>query len=84
LYDDCEPGAVVVFVRSMGVACTFRLLDRLFALDLAGALRARIIGGIPYLGASAGALVACPTIRTTNDIGTGPDPVPDRRALSGP
>jgi dipeptidase E len=57
--------AEAVFV---GGGNSFRLLDRLSALDLAGALRARIIGGVPYLGASAGALLACPTIRTTNDM----------------
>jgi dipeptidase E len=36
--------------------------------DLLGALRARALGGMPYLGASAGINLAGPTIRTTNDM----------------
>jgi dipeptidase E len=36
-----------------------------FRLDT---VRSAIVGGVPYFGASAGANVACPTIRTTNDM----------------
>jgi dipeptidase E len=57
--------AQAVFV---GGGNSFRLLDRLIALDLLEALRARIVGGMPYLGSSAGADLACPTIRTTTDM----------------
>jgi dipeptidase E len=58
-------GAEAVFV---GGGNSFRLLKRLAALDALGDLRARILDGTPYLGASAGANLACPTIRTTNDM----------------
>jgi dipeptidase E len=47
---------------------TFRLLAALHGLGLVVALRRRATSGMPYLGASAGSNVACPTIRTTNDM----------------
>ena len=47
---------------------TFRLLAKLYRLDLLAALRARALAGMPYLGASAGSNLACPTVRTTNDM----------------
>jgi dipeptidase E len=47
---------------------SFRLVDALHRLGLVAPVRAAIERGIPYWGASAGANVACPTIRTTNDM----------------
>ena len=47
---------------------TFRLLDTLHEMELLETLRARVLGGMPYTGASAGTNLACPTIRTTNDM----------------
>ncbi len=47
---------------------SFRLLDALQRNDLLGLIRRRVSGGLPYSGASAGSNVACPTIRTTNDM----------------
>jgi dipeptidase E len=65
-----DPRAAVLEAEAVyvGGGNSFRLLDRLAALDLLGALRARIAGGVPYLGSSAGADLACPTIRTTTDM----------------
>jgi dipeptidase E len=40
-------------------------LHQVHALD---ALRNAVHGGVPYLGASAGSNLACPSIRTTNDM----------------
>jgi dipeptidase E len=65
-----DPIAVVreapaVFV---GGGNTFRLLDSLYRLGLLPVLRERVRAGLPYLGISAGCNVACPTIRTTNDM----------------
>ncbi len=47
---------------------SFRLAGALHRLALIDAVRSAIDGGIPYFGASAGSNVACPTIRTTNDM----------------
>jgi dipeptidase E len=47
---------------------SFRLVTALHRLSLIDAVRSAVDRGIPYYGASAGANVACPTIRTTNDM----------------
>jgi dipeptidase E len=47
---------------------TFRLLDALYRHELLGLIRQRVSEGLLYSGASAGSNVACPTIRTTNDM----------------
>jgi dipeptidase E len=47
---------------------TFRLLRDLYAHHLLEPIRERVRAGMPYLGISAGTNVACPTIRTTNDM----------------
>jgi dipeptidase E len=58
-------GADAVFT---GGGNSFRLLKTLQASGLLPAIRERATTGMPYLGASAGTNVACPTIRTTNDM----------------
>ena len=56
-------------VLLMGGGNTFRLLDSLYGLDVLDGLGERVRSGATrYLGASAGTNVACPTIRTTNDM----------------
>lgn len=52
----------------VGGGNTFRLLERLYQTDLLHRIRQKVLGGTPYLGWSAGANLACPTIRTTNDM----------------
>jgi dipeptidase E len=58
--------AEAIFV---GGGNSFRLLRQLNRLGVLAALRdAAVTRGVPYLGASAGSNLACPTIRTTNDM----------------
>jgi dipeptidase E len=53
---------------AVGGGNTFHLLLHLARTGLLAALRARVAAGLPYVGWSAGSVVACPTIRTTNDM----------------
>jgi dipeptidase E len=52
----------------VGGGNTFRLLEALYRRGLLEPIRQRVQAGVPYLGISAGCNVACPTIRTTNDM----------------
>ncbi|HSC30958.1 MAG TPA: dipeptidase PepE [Gemmatimonadaceae bacterium] len=56
-------GAIIV-----GGGNTFQLLRRLASSGLLSAIRERVHAGVPYIGWSAGSVVACPTISTTNDM----------------
>ena len=52
----------------VGGGNTFHLLRGLYEADLIERLRERVQAGTPYIGWSAGSNVACPTIKTTNDM----------------
>lgn len=61
----CVRSAEAVFV---GGGNAFRLLAAAYRFDLLDVIRRRVGEGVPYIGSSAGTNLACPTIRTTNDM----------------
>lgn len=71
LHDAADPVSAVenadgIFV---GGGNSFRLLKTLYDLKLVSAIRTAVQErGVPYMGSSAGTNMACPTIRTTNDM----------------
>jgi dipeptidase E len=52
----------------VGGGNTFRLLKTLYERDLLAPIRDRVRAGLPYLGVSAGTVIAAPTMMTTNDM----------------
>lgn len=53
---------------AVGGGNTFHLLATLQRLGLVDPIRQRALDGMPYVGWSAGSVVACPTLQTTNDM----------------
>ena len=71
IHQASDPVAAVRSAQGIyvGGGNTFRLIKQLHELGLVEAIQNRILAdGIPYLGVSAGTNVACPTMRTTNDM----------------
>jgi dipeptidase E len=69
-HEDSDPqqavnGAEAVFI---GGGNTFRLLKGLYDFGLLPPVRRKVAEGMPYLGSSAGSIVACPTLKTTKDM----------------
>jgi dipeptidase E len=52
----------------VGGGNSFRLIDALWRTGLIEPIRRRVRSGMPYIGSSAGSNVACPSIKTTNDM----------------
>ena len=70
LHEAKDPRATVTSAQAflVGGGNTFRLLAEMNALGVLDPMRTRVEAGVPYVGWSAGSNLACPTIRTTNDM----------------
>lgn len=65
---DAREAVEAAEVLAVGGGNTFHLLRGLYEANVLEAIAARVQGGMPYVGWSAGSNVASPTIRTTNDM----------------
>lgn len=65
---DAKAAAARAEAIFVGGGNTFRLLDCLYQFDLLSPIRDRVAEGMLYMGSSAGAVVAAPTLKTTNDM----------------
>ncbi|MFO0845401.1 MAG: dipeptidase PepE [Gemmataceae bacterium] len=85
LHQTPDPAAAVRAAPALyvGGGNTFRLLAELYQRDLLAPIRERVLAGVPYLGISAGCNVACPTVRTTNDMPITSPPSLDALGLVG-
>jgi dipeptidase E len=66
--DDAVAALATSDAVAVGGGNTFQLLAKMHATGLLDTIRTAARNGVPYIGWSAGSNVACPTIRTTNDM----------------
>src|SRR5215472_14382718 len=84
-HEASDPKQVVNAAEAMfvGGGNTFRLLKGLYDFELLAPVRRRVAEGMPYLGSSAGSIVACPTLKTTKDMPVVEPPSFDALGLVG-
>jgi dipeptidase E len=68
-----EPGSARAILEKVqaifiGGGNTFRLLHALYEFDLLGPIARLVAQGLPYIGSSAGSIVAGPSLKTTKDM----------------
>lgn len=70
IHHESSPKDAIASAKAIvvGGGNTFHLLRTLQELDLIEGIRLKVQSGTPYIGWSAGSNLACPTIRTTNDM----------------
>lgn len=67
-HDDPLQAVIEAECVATGGGNTFHLVAELHRLGLMKAIRESAISGMPYMGWSAGSNIACPSLRTTNDM----------------
>ena len=65
---DAQQSVKEADVIVIGGGNSFVLLNRLYSQGLVHLIRDKVLSGTPYIGWSAGANMACPTLMTTNDM----------------
>lgn len=70
IHKEADPVAAVQEAEAVAVGGgnTFHLVYMMHKTGIMKAIRDRIIEGMPFMGWSAGSNVACPSLRTTNDM----------------
>jgi len=70
IHNETDPVKAVKEAEAIAVGGgnTFHLLYMLHKLNLVDAIREQALKGVPYMGWSAGSNVACPSLKTTNDM----------------
>jgi len=70
IHHEADPVLAVAEAEAIAVGGgnTFHLVHELWRTGVMQAIRGRVLAGVPYMGWSAGSNVACPSLRTTNDM----------------
>jgi dipeptidase E len=68
IVDDMQKAVEEAAFIAVGGGNSFALLSRMYENRLMETVRNKVLAGTPYIGWSAGANLACPTIMTTNDM----------------
>ena len=70
LHQQADPKRAIDSAEAIfcGGGNTFRLLRAVYEMGALPVIRRRVAEGMVYAGASAGSNLACPTVRTTNDM----------------
>lgn len=70
IHEISNPDSAIEKAESLfiGGGNTFRLLNELYKNNIIDAIKKKVKNGMPYIGTSAGSNIACPSIKTTNDM----------------
>jgi len=70
IHKEADPVAAVEKAEAIAVGGgnTFHLVAMMHETKIMDAIRKRVLEGMPYMGWSAGSNVACPALKTTNDM----------------